>query len=125
MDVMHPRCAGLDVSKRDAKLCVRVANGGREAPRSTVTTWTSMTNSVLALREHLVAEQVTLVVMEATGDYCKPFYYLLEDAPFEVMLVIRPARQEPDPQARPRGGRLQPASGVLGVVGVPVPEAGC
>jgi transposase len=27
------------------------------------------------------------VVMEATGDYWKPFYYLLEDAGFEVMLV--------------------------------------
>ena len=39
------------------------------------------------MREHLIAEQVTLVVMEATGDYWKPFYYLLEDAPFEVMLV--------------------------------------
>ena len=25
--------------------------------------------------------------MEATGDYWKPFYYLLEDAGFEVMLV--------------------------------------
>ena len=25
--------------------------------------------------------------MEATGDYWKPFYYLLEDGPFEVMLV--------------------------------------
>ena len=25
--------------------------------------------------------------MEATGDYWKPFYYLLEDAPFEVLLV--------------------------------------
>ena len=46
-----------------------------------------MTNQILALREHLVAEQVTCVVMEATGDYWKPFYYLLEDAGFEVMLV--------------------------------------
>jgi transposase len=25
--------------------------------------------------------------MEATGDYWKPFYYLLEDAGVEVMLV--------------------------------------
>ncbi len=25
--------------------------------------------------------------MEATGDDWKPFYYLLEDGPFEVMLV--------------------------------------
>ena len=87
MDLLHPRCAGLDVSKRDAKVCVRVASGTRAAARSTVTTWGSVTNQVLALREHLIAEQVTLVVMEATGDYWKPFYYLLEDAPFEVVLV--------------------------------------
>ena len=87
MELIHPRCAGLDVSKRDAKVCVRVAGAGRAAARSTVTTWGAVTNQVLALREHLISEQVTLVVMEATGDYWKPFYYLLEDAPFEVMLV--------------------------------------
>jgi transposase len=87
VDLVHPRCAGLDVSKRDAKLCVRVAGEGRAGATQTVTTWAAMTNQVLALREHLIAEGVTLVVMEATGDYWKPFYYLLEDAPFEVMLV--------------------------------------
>jgi transposase len=38
-----------------------------------VRTWGSTTNAVLALREHLINEQVTLVVMEATGDYWKPF----------------------------------------------------
>ncbi len=87
MDLVHPRCAGLDVSKRDAKVCVRVAGTGRAGATSTVTTWGSVTTQVLALRDHLIAEQVTLVVMEATGDYWKPFYYLLEDAPFEVLLV--------------------------------------
>jgi Transposase and inactivated derivatives len=46
-----------------------------------------MTNQVLALREYLIGQAVTLVVMEATGDYWKPFYYLLEDGPFELMLV--------------------------------------
>jgi transposase len=86
MDVLHPRCAGLDVSKRDAKVCVRIAGAGRRKTVSTVTTWGSMTNQVLALRDHLAAEQVTLVVMEATGDYWKPFFYVLEDD-FEVMLV--------------------------------------
>lgn len=40
------------------------------------------------LRAHLAAEQVTCVVMEATSDYWKPFYYLLEDLPgVEVLLV--------------------------------------
>jgi transposase len=53
----------------------------------TVRTWASTTNAILRLREHLIAERVSLVVMEATGDYWKPFYYLLEDAGFEVMLV--------------------------------------
>lgn len=87
MDVLHPRCAGVDISKRDAKVCVRIAEPGRAKAKSTVTTWGAVTNQVLALRDHLIAEQVTLVVMEATSDYWKPFYYLLEDGPFEVMLV--------------------------------------
>jgi len=46
-----------------------------------------MTAGILALREHLLEAEVTCVVMEATGDYWKPFYYLLEDCPFEVLLV--------------------------------------
>jgi transposase len=87
MEVVHARCAGLDISKKDAKVCVRVAGAGRRKTVETVTTWGSMTNQVLALRDHLVAERVTCAVMEATGDYWKPFYYLLEDAGFEVMLV--------------------------------------
>jgi hypothetical protein len=87
MEVVHARCAGLDISKRDAKVCVRIAGSGRRNTTETVTTWGSMTNQVLALREHLVAARVTCAVMEATGDYWKPFYYLLEDAGFELMLV--------------------------------------
>jgi len=87
MEVIHSRCAGMDVSKRDAKVCVRIAGSGRRKTVETVRTWAATTNSILALREHLVAEQVSLVVMEATGDYWKPFYYLLEEAGFEVMLV--------------------------------------
>lgn len=87
MDIIHPRCAGLDVSKRDAKVCARIVGKGRAKTTSTVTTWSAMTNQVLALAEHLAEQEVTLVVMEATGDYWKPFYYLLEGGPFEVMLV--------------------------------------
>ena len=88
MDVIHPRCAGLDISKKDAKVCVRIADEGRRKATETVTTWSSMTNQILALREHLIAQRVTCAVMEATGDYWKPFYYLLEDLEgVQVMLV--------------------------------------
>ena len=88
MEVVHVRCAGLDISKGDAKVCVRVAHEGRRRATETVTTWSSMTRQILALREHLAAEQVTCVVMEATSDYWKPFYYVLEDLPgVELVLV--------------------------------------
>ena len=119
MDLLHPRCAGLDVSKRDAKVCVRIARDGRAGPASTVTTWSSMTGQILALREHLIAQQVTLVVMEATGDYWKPFYYLLEDAPFEVMLVnarhVKICRDARRTCPTPRGWRNSARTGWSGV----------
>jgi len=86
MDVVHPRCAGIDISKKDAKVGVRIQGSGSRRTVTTVTTWGSMTNQILALREHLLTEQVTCLVMEATGDYWRPFYYLLEDD-LEVMLV--------------------------------------
>ena len=54
--------------------------------RESVTTWGATTRQVLSLREHLIEQKVTLVVMEATSDYWKPFYYLLEDG-LEVILV--------------------------------------
>lgn len=81
MEVVHARCAGMDISKRDAKVCVRIAGAGRRKTAETVTTWGAMTGQILALRDHLAAENVTCVVMEATGDYWKPFCYLLEDLP--------------------------------------------
>jgi transposase len=87
VEVVHARCAGLDISKKDAKVCVRVAGAGRRKTVETVTTWSSMTSQILALREHLIAERITCAVMEATGDYWKPFYYLLEDAGFDLLLV--------------------------------------
>jgi transposase len=86
MDVVHPRCAGIDCSKKDAKVCIRVQGQGRRRASSTVTTWGATTSQILALREHLIAEKVTCVVIESTSDYWKPFYYLLDDA-LNMMLV--------------------------------------
>jgi len=100
MDLLHPRCAGLDVSKHDVTACVRLAREGRAGATSTVTTWNSMTGQILALREHLVEQQVTLVVMEATGDYWKPFYYLPEDAPLSCCWST-PGRSSTSRAARP------------------------
>jgi transposase len=95
MEVFHPRCAGLDVSKKDAKVCIRVQGRGRRATSSTVTTWGSMTADILALREHLLAERVSCVVIESTSDYWKPFYYLLEDQLNVILVNAKAARNVP------------------------------
>jgi transposase len=95
MEVVHPRRAGLDVSKKDAKVCIRVQGQGRRGTSSTVSTWGSTTNEILALREHLLAEQVSCVVIESTSDYWKPFYYLLEDAVPVMLVNAKAARNVP------------------------------
>nr|WP_255511506.1 transposase [Mycolicibacterium sp. P9-22] len=95
MEVIHARCAGADISKRDAKVCVRVQGSGRRATTATVTTWGSMTSQILALRDHLIEQKVTCVVMESTGDYWKPFYYLLEDTVNVMLVNARDARNRP------------------------------
>jgi len=69
VDIVHYRCAGLDISKRDVKVCVRTQEPGRARASSKVTTWGAVTSQILALRDHLITERVTLVVMEATSDY--------------------------------------------------------
>jgi len=86
MEVLHERCAGIDISKRDAKVCVRAPGPRPGTYGKRITVHGAMQRDIAELRDHLLAEQVTLVVWEATGDYWKPFYYGLEDA-LNVMLV--------------------------------------
>lgn len=86
MDLVHERAAGLDISKGDAKVAIRAPGKRAGTFPIEVTTWGSTTNQILALRDMLVAAKVTTVVMEATSDYWKPFYYLFEDV-LPVMLV--------------------------------------
>lgn len=59
----------------DAKVCVRIQRGA--CPTTTVTTWSSLSSEILELADYLSVVQVSLVVMEATGDYWEPFYYRL------------------------------------------------
>ena len=86
MDVVHERAAGIDISKRDAKVAVRLPGKRAGMFETSVTTWGATTSQVLALVDHLTTQRVTTVVMEATGDYWKPFYFLMEDS-LPVMLV--------------------------------------
>ncbi|SCL24925.1 IS110 family transposase [Micromonospora inyonensis] len=85
MDTLVQRCAGLDIGKADLKACVRIP-GGRGRRHQEIRTFATTTPALLELRDWLSANEVTVVGMEATGDYWKPVCYLLEDA-FDVQLL--------------------------------------
>src|SRR5690349_10714874 len=85
MDTVIARCAGLDIGKRDLKACVRTpGKSGRRA--QVIRTFSTTTVGLLELRDWLAGLEVIVVGMEATSDYWKPVYYLLEDA-FQVQLL--------------------------------------
>ncbi|WP_067481109.1 IS110 family transposase [Nocardia amamiensis] len=82
------RVAALDIGKAELVCCVRVP-----APSSTgrrlqeVSTHSTMTRSLTELANHLVELGIERVVMEATSDYWKPVFYLLEAHGLEPWLV--------------------------------------
>jgi len=93
MDIVVERCCGLDVHKDTVVACVRTpGKGGRH---SEVRTFGTMTVDLLALRDWLVAQGVTLVGMESTGVYWKPPFYVLEDAMECWVLNARHLRNVP------------------------------
>jgi len=83
---MLERCAGLDVAKDSLVACVRTpdGHGGR---RQEIRTYATFTSGLEALADWLAAEGVRELVMEATGQYWKPVWYVLEERDFECKLV--------------------------------------
>jgi transposase len=85
MDVIHERCAGLDVHKKTVVACCSLpASPGTWQQR--LKTFGTMTADLLALADWLHAHEIKHVAMESTGVYWKPVFNILE-AEFEVMLV--------------------------------------
>jgi transposase len=82
------RIAALDIGKAELVCCVRVpGDGAAGRRRQEVSTHSTMTRSLLVMADRLRELAVTRVVMEATSDYWKPPFYLLEAQGFEVWLV--------------------------------------
>jgi transposase len=79
------RVAALDVGKAEVVCCARVPGPGGQRMQE-VRTISTMTSAVLALGDWLADLGVTRVVMEATSDYWRAPFYLLEDR-FQTWLV--------------------------------------
>lgn len=84
MEVLHTRCAGLDVHKDTVVACVRLASGNQVS--QDVRTFGTTTKELLALSDWLSEHDCTHVAMEATGVYWKPVWHVLEGS-FELLLA--------------------------------------
>lgn len=94
LDILHERCAGLDVHKQTVVACVRLWGDGRVRYTETRTFGTT-TRELEDLRDWLSSKGVTHAAMESTGVYWKPVYNVLEER-FEVLLCnARHVKQVP------------------------------
>ena len=85
MEVVYPRCCGLDIHKKTVMAC-RIIPGSGNKLQKEVRTFSTMTEDLLRLSDWLAAGEVTHVAMESTGVYWKPIYNLLEGS-FTLLLV--------------------------------------
>jgi transposase len=85
MQVIHSVCAGMDVHKKDVKVCL-VSRDQQGKRQEEVRTFGTMTGELLKLRDWLQDHDCKVVAMESTGVYWKPIFNLLE-GDFTVMLV--------------------------------------
>jgi transposase len=82
------RAGAIDVAKASGKVCVRLPHPSGNGRRLTrVWDVPAMTNAIVELAEELAGLDVQRVVLEATSDYWRPFFYLLEARGLEVWLV--------------------------------------
>lgn len=96
------RVAGIDIGKAELKVCVRVPGNAPGRRRQEVRTFPARTRSILELADWLRCQAVELVVMEATGDYWKPVFYLLEE---EFCCWLLDAKQVKHLPGRPKTDR--------------------
>ena len=89
MEVLHPRCAGLDVHKDSVVAAVRLAETG--TVHTEVRRFDTTTPGLLALAAWLAECGCTHAAMEATGVYWKPVWHVLSDG--DLVLILANAAQ--------------------------------
>ena len=104
-DDLLARVAAIDVAKDSGMACTRVPDESRPGKRAT-TVWSirARTSSINELADQLAEQRIERVVLEATSDYWRPFYYLLEARGLTVWLVN--ARDVKNVPGRPKTDKL-------------------
>lgn len=99
------RVAAIDIAKASGMVCLRVPHDTIEGRRvQQVWNVASTTNAILELGDRLICQGIERVVMEATGNYWRPFFYLLEARGLDCWLVN--ARDVKNVPGRPKTDKL-------------------
>ncbi len=85
MEVLYKQCAGLDVHKKNVKVCL-ITPGADGQPHKELRTYATTTQDLLQMHDWLHSQGCTHVAMESTGVYWKPIYNLFE-GDFTLLVV--------------------------------------
>lgn len=94
MDMLHRRCAGLDVHKDSVVACARWLDE-RDRVRKEVKTFGTTTPALLELLAWLEGHHVTHVAMESTGVYWKPVFNIVEGHATVILVNAEHIKQVP------------------------------
>ena len=102
---VHERVAAIDVAKATGMVCLRVPGQSGSGRRGSMVWQVQATMpAVRELAAVLKREMVQMVTMEATSDYWRIWFYVLEAAGLPVQLVS--ARQARNLPGRPKTDKL-------------------
>ena len=86
MQIVYPRCAAIDVAKKEIAVCVRTPGEEPGGRRSQVRKYKTFYGVLKQMCAWLAERGVTHVAMESTGIYSNPvFHALMESGDFEVI----------------------------------------
>jgi transposase len=92
MEVLHARCAGLDLGKDSLVVCLRLHGS---PVHHEIRTFGTTTRELMAVSDWLTAAGVTHVAMEATGTYWRAVWHILEEAVTLLLANAGHIRQVP------------------------------
>jgi transposase len=94
MEILYPRCAGIDVHKESVAVCV-LTSGAQAEPDKQIEQFGTTTCELRRLREWFGASGVTHAAMESTGVYWKPVFNILESGCQLILVNARHIKQIP------------------------------
>ncbi|HKF35771.1 MAG TPA: transposase [Ktedonobacteraceae bacterium] len=105
MQVIYPRCAGLDVHQKTVVVTAMVTqdDGTVQREQRAVST---MTADLLTLDDWLRQRQIDVIALESTGVYWRPVYPILEEDRTVILVNARHMKAVAFPENGPEGQRM-------------------